>query len=174
MDGLQHITERLSLRPFRTDDAEALTIVFGDAEVMRFGDGPQDLEWIRRWVAERIETEANEPGRGVWAVIERASDILIGYCGFFRFPDIGGQAEIEIGFRLGRRYWGRGFATEAATAMRDHGFGALGLGRLVCLIDPANTASIRVAEKLGMTFEKGVLMDGYTHPDHLYVAHADG
>lgn len=150
-----------------------MTVVFGDAEVMRFGDGPQELDWIQRWIAEQIEGAAREPERGLWAVVDRASDVVMGYCGFFEFPDIDGKPETEIGFRLGRAYWGCGFATEAATAVRDYGFGELGLPRLVCLIDPANTASIRVAEKLGMAFEREVLLDGYTHPDHLYVAYRD-
>ena len=59
------------------------------------------------------------------------------------WPDIDGRSEVEIGYRLARSAWERGYATEAARAVRDHAFGALGLGRLIALIDPANTASRR-------------------------------
>jgi len=93
----------------------------------------------------------------------------MGYCGLFYFPDVGGQPETEIGYRLARAYWGRGYATEAARAVRDYAFDTLRLQRLIAMIDPQNGASIRVAEKLGMVYEKEVMFAGYTHPDRVYV-----
>jgi len=94
---------------------------------------------------------------------------VIGYCGLFFFPDIEGQAEVEIGYRLARSVWGKGYATEAAKAVRDYAFNVLRLERLIAMIDPSNIASIRVAEKIGMHYEKEVMFEGYTHPDHVYV-----
>ena len=107
-------------------------------------------------------------GYGPYAVVERARDQTIGYCGLFLFPDIDGVAEIEIGYRLARASWGRGFASEAARAVVAYAFEALRLPRLIALIDPANTASLRVASKIGMRYEKDAMLPGYTHPDHLY------
>ncbi len=171
---IEHKTDRLHLRPFCALDARAMTKVFSDPEVMRFGDGPQNLTWIRAWIECQVVSDRREPGHGLWAVVEKCSNTVMGYCGFFKFPDICGQPEVEIGYRLGRAHWGRGYATEAAIAVRDHGFKALGFARLVSLIDPNNSASIRVAEKVGMVFEKEVMLEGYTHPDHLYVVLAQG
>ncbi|MDQ2691068.1 MAG: GNAT family N-acetyltransferase, partial [Chloroflexota bacterium] len=91
-----------------------------------------------------------------------------GYCGLFYFPDVGGKPEVEIGYRLRRSAWGKGFATEAACAVRDFAFNSLGMQRLIALIDPDNIASIRVAEKLGMQYEKDIMLPGYTHPDRIY------
>lgn len=73
---------------------------------------------------------------------------VIGYCGLFYFPDIGGQPEVEIGYRLARAFWCQGYATEAARAVRDYSFRVLGLPRLIAMIDPQNTASIRGAFRL--------------------------
>ena len=64
-----------------------------------------------------------------------------------------GRLEFEIGFRTAKRHWNRGVTTEAAAAVRDHGFGGLGLERLVSLVDPRNVPSVRVAEKVGMAFD---------------------
>lgn len=64
------------------------------------------------------------------------------------------QKEYELGYRLSRKYWGKGFATEAAIACRDCGLNTFGLRRLISIIEAANHQSIRVAEKVGMTFEK--------------------
>ncbi len=83
-------------------------------------------------------------------------------------PDIDGVAEFEIGYRLIRSVWGNGYATEAAIAVRDHAFTVLNLTRLVALIEPVNNRSIRVAEKLGMKYEKDVFLPDYDHADHLY------
>lgn len=160
-------TERLVLRRLAPGDAAALGQVFGDPEVMRFGDGPQAPEWVEGWLR-RAEADYAARGYGPYGVVERAGGALIGYCGLFYFPDLGGRPEVELGYRLARAWWGRGLATEAALAARDHAFGALGLARLVALIDPGNRASIRVAEKLGMRRVGEVMLPGYSHPDHLY------
>ena len=94
---------------------------------------------------------------------------MIGYCGLTKFPDIDGQPETAIGFRPIRVFWNRGYGTESATAVRDYAFGKLLLSRLIALVDPGNAASIHIIEKIGMTYEKEIMMPGYDHPDRLYV-----
>lgn len=165
-------TERLFLRHFHILDVEPMLRVFEDAEVMRFGDGVQTREWIQDWLRTCLERYYQTWGFGPYAVVERSSHKVIGYCGLFFFPDVAGQPEVEIGYRLARSAWGQGYATEAARAVRDFAFGTLGLTRLIAIIDPANVASIRVAEKIGMQYEKEVMFEGYTHPDHVYVVAA--
>ena len=132
-------TERLLLRQFHIFDGEALECVFGDPEVMYFGPGIQTRSWIHHWLHGCLENY-QKLGFGPWAVVENAGRTVIGYAGLFHFPEIDGQPEIEIGYRLARRCWGQGFATEAAAAIRDYAFNVLCLPRLIALIDPQNTA----------------------------------
>ncbi len=162
-------TPRLLLRPFRADDADPMLAVFGDAEVMRYSSGVHDRQWIVDWIGKVEQTYRDAPGMGGHAVVEKGTDIARGYCGLLLFPDVGGQPEVEVGYRLARSHWGRGLATEAAGAMLQHGFQTLQLPRIVAIIDPQNVASIRVASKLGMSFEKEITFKNYDHPDHLYV-----
>jgi len=162
-------TERLLLRHFHILDSEPMYRVFGDAEVMRFGDGVQTKKRVENWLHSCLEHYYQTWGFGPYAVIEQSSRDVIGYCGLFFFPDVNGQPEVEIGYRLARSMWGKGYATEAAIAVRGFAFSILGIKRLIAMIDPANLASIRVAEKLGMHYEKEVVFEGYTHPDHVYV-----
>jgi [ribosomal protein S5]-alanine N-acetyltransferase len=165
-------TKRLLIRQFEMADLEEIhQQVFSDAEVMRFGDGPQTREWTQQWIEKNLERYKVQ-GFGPYAIIEKNTAGLIGYCGLFFFPDIDGQSEVEIGYRLGRSKWGHGYASEAALAVRDHALQDLYLKRLVALIDPGNAASIRVAQKVGMQYEKDVMLEGYTHPDHLYALNA--
>ena len=163
------ITERLALRHFHILDAGPMYRVFGDPQVMRFGDGVQTKEWVDAWLRTCFERYYQTWGFGPYAVVERQRQAVIGYCGLFFFPDINGQPEVEIGYRLERSAWGRGYATEAARAVRDFAFGDLGMQRLIAIIDPSNIASIRVAEKIGMHHEAEVMLEGYTHPDHVYI-----
>ncbi len=148
-------------------DHAAMLTVFSDAEVMRFGDGPQTAEWVRDWLRAALDGY-EQRGYGPWAVVEKTSGGVIGYCGLFYYPDVNGRAEIEIGYRLAQAYWGRGYATEAVSAARDYAFTTLGLPRLIALIDPANVASLRVAEKVGLRFEAEAMLPGYTYPDRVY------
>ena len=165
-------TERLLLRHFHILDDEAMYRIFGDAEVMRFGDGIQTREWVQGWIRTCLERYYQTWGFGPYAVVEQSSRNVIGYCGLFYFPYLDGQPEIEIGYRLARSTWGQGYATEAALSVRDFAFTTLGIKRLIAMIDPSNAASIRVAEKISMKYEKEVMLESYTHPDHIYVVTA--
>ena len=161
-------TERLVLRHFHAFDIGALEHVFGDSEVMRFGPGVQSPAWIHEWLRNCLENYYQKLGFGPWAVVEKASRTVIGYSGLFYFPDIAGRPEIEIGYRFARPFWDQGFATEAVLAVRNFAFSILCLPRLIALIDPQNTASLHVAIKAGMHYEREVMLEGYTYPDHVY------
>ena len=150
-------TERLRLRHFHIGDGAAMDRVFGDPEVLRYGRGPQTPEWVRNWLRGCLENYHQKWGFGLWAVIERQTEQTIGYCGLSHFDDIAGQPEIEIGYRLARESWGRGYATEAARAVRDYAFHTLNISRLISIIDPRNTASVKVAEKTGLRYEKDAM-----------------
>lgn len=141
--------------------------VFGDPEVMRFGRGPQSIEWVRDWIERQI-AKYDQQGFGLWAVVLPESETVIGFCGLTRFEDINGRPEFEVGYRLAKQYWGHGLATEAATAVRDFAFQQLKIDRLIALINPENRQSIRVAEKLGMIHTDNVMLAGYTHLDRVY------
>ena len=78
----------------------------------------------------------------------------------------GATYEIELAYLLGREHWGQGLATEAARAIVDHALRALRPPRLICLFDPLNVASRRVAERAGFTFDSDVLLDGERIPMH--------
>ena len=161
-------TDRLLLKQFCLADATAMQGVFRDPDVMRFGIGVQTSQWIHDWLCDCLDTYAQDSGTGPWAVVEKRNATTIGYCGLFYYPDVCGHPETEIGYRLVRAWWGKGYATEAVTAVRDYGFTRLGKSRLIAMIDPQNLASIRVAKKSGMQYEKDVMLEGYTHPDHVY------
>lgn len=88
----------------------------------------------------------------MWATIHKQSGAFIGRCGLLPWT-IGDRPEVEVAYMIGKAHWGQGLATEAARGIVDHGFERLALSRLICLIDPANQASIRVAERIGMSFE---------------------
>ena len=95
-------TQRAVLRDFCELDIEPMKAVFCDSLVMRFGDGIQDRDWIRRWIhrtIERYDTWDFAP----WAVVLRDQTAPIGYCGLFQFDDINGQPEIELGYRLAKQ-----------------------------------------------------------------------
>ena len=161
-------TKRLLLRRFAPADADAMIQVFCDPNVMRFSEGVRTPDWVVAWLEKCVAQEAANPIPDPWAVVEKSSGAVMGYCGLFDCPDINGRPEIEIGYRLAIRYWGYGYASEAACAVRDLAFGSFGLTRLIAMIDPQNTASIRVAEKLGMRRAGEVMFPGYTHPDWVY------
>ena len=145
--GLPLLTERLEIRAFEPDDLEALHAVYGDPDVTRFIPPYPTLEHTRRALDIHVrEARAGRPA--FWALIECESGELIGDTGLGLIEGVG--TEVELGYTLGPRWWGRGYATEAACAVRDYGLGELALAELLALVRPANAASIRVLEKIGM------------------------
>jgi [ribosomal protein S5]-alanine N-acetyltransferase len=158
-------TERLVLRPFVVDDLDALAQILDDPEVMRYV-GKGEARGRTRDESERtlrtILEEYERWGHGLLAVTTPADDgdRLIGWCGLLRW-NLTGVEEIEVAYLLGRPYWGQGYATEAAMAVRDDALGLRGRKRLVSLIYPDNHASVRVAEKVGMAYERDVEYFGH-------------
>lgn len=162
-------TSRLAIRPIKFSDCEPLNELFADPEVMRYSiNGTKTPEEVEGWVEDVIGGGRTGNGINIFAVVNKKISAVIGYCGLTHFPDVDGAAEIEMGYRLIREHWGHGYATEAAVAVRDYAFVELELARLVSLIEPTNKSSIGVATKVGMSYEKEVMLENYDHPDHLY------
>jgi RimJ/RimL family protein N-acetyltransferase len=150
-------TERLVLRKPRLEDVDDLLEFAADEEVMRWTAGEPGgreiaVELVERWLA---RWEANDAGQFVVLLGER----IIGRVGLLvwdsrtwdtsSYEKAGAAAETELGWAISSAYWGHGYATEAARAARAWGYEERGVERLISLIDPRNTRSIRVADKLG-------------------------
>ena len=152
-------TERLRYRPLEPGDAAALHAVWGDPEVMRYL--PAEPSASLEETAERVERHRarfEETGYGLCAVEERAGSRVVGVCGLFPVEWTG--PDVEVAYHFARAVWNRGYATEAAGAWVQAAFAEGGLDRVVALAFPANRASTRVMEKLGMRFDSDVEMYG--------------
>ena len=154
MRGLELRTKRLLLRPWRDDDLEPLVALNSHPQVYEFLSRKPDRDWTEAFIAaSRRHFEDHRFAR--FALEATTGDLagqLIGFCGVAYPTFIPAVAHRpELGYRLARPAWGQGFATEAAIACRDDAFYRVGLPELISLIDPANTRSQRVAEKVGMT-----------------------
>jgi len=151
-------TERLLLRMFHTDDFEAYAQICADPEVMRYlGAGtPLSREDAWRQMA-MLLGHWQLRGYGMWAVQELTSGALVGRIGLFQ-PE--GWPGFELGWMLGRQYWGRGYATEGARAALRYGFQEVGESHIISLIRPQNAASIRVAERLGERLQGRITVAG--------------
>ena len=155
-------TARLLLRRMTEQDTGELLLVFSDPRVMAsFGGELFDRTQMERWVRRNLEHQ-DKYGYGLFSVILKESGILIGDCGL-EHMEVHGVPEVELGYDLRGDYWGRGFATEAAAAVRNFAIDVLGLPRLVSLIRPSNVASCRVAEKIGMLREIEIDRGGHIY-----------
>lgn len=143
-------TERLLIRPFLVAaDTEPMAAVYGDPEVMRFipGGALTDVAAVRATLETHAGTQ-ERLGFSAWAVVERQTGDVIGDAGFGILEQTG---DVELGYTLARAYWGRGYATEAAGACLEAGLAHIAAARIVAVVDEANEASLRVAERIGMT-----------------------
>ena len=142
-------TERLRLRAWREDDLGDLERLNADARFTRFLN-PGGAVYPPGWTSDklaRMRAEWDDKGWGSWAVEERRTGRFVGRVGvqFHRlWPE-----DPELGWGVDPALWGRGYATEAARAALRHAFEELAFGRVVSILHPENTASVRVAEKLG-------------------------
>lgn len=158
-------TARLILRPFCEADFDRFVSLFADPDFMRFSGSDGYSREQTRAVMDKILSWQRDGLPSQFAVIDRASGIIIGYCGFLH-QEVDGVREIEIGYRLHPEFWNRGLATEAAQAVRDHAFRDWHLQRVISLIHRDNRASRRVTEKNGMQLEKQTTFKGF--PTHVY------
>lgn len=145
-------TDRLRLRPFISDDVQFAFDWFGDSLVMRFTpSGPdRSMEQTAARIA-NYKRHQSERGFSKWIIIERGSGRPIGDAGLLLLAEYGW---IDFGFRLAQHFWGKGLATEAASAWVQKAFGELKLDRLTAIVHPENYASIRVLQKLGFLEER--------------------
>lgn len=145
-------TLRLHLRQFTLDDRDELFHIYSYPELFKYmsNEKPLLVEQVRAVI--NTFTESWQKNQfGVWAVVYKKYQKLIGHCGF-KFLE--NTQEVQIGYLLLSSYWGRGLATEAASAVMKYGFEVAKLERIVAIAKPENIASRRVMEKIGMTYEK--------------------
>jgi len=158
-------TQRLKMREWREGDFEPFAAIYTDEEQARYIGGAQTRDDAWRRMAAVIGHWALR-GYGLWALEEKATGSFAGWCGHWN-PE--GFPEPEIGWALTATMRGRGLATEAAERARDYAYGALGWTTAISLIATENAPSIRVAERLGATFERVVQFRGsecaiFRHP----------
>lgn len=155
-------TGRLLLREWREEDLPAFTAINGDARVAEFLGQTLSAGQTAEMVA-RIKTAFAEHGFGSWAVQIKSTGQFVGFTGL-SIPKFEAAFTpcVEVGWRLAFDHWGRGFATEAAKAAIHFGFDQVGLTEIISFTTVANTRSIRVMEKLGMTRDP---KDDFDHPN---------
>lgn len=149
-------TKRLILREFETTDAEAMFRLNSNEEVLKYTGDKQfeSIEKAKQFFKNYPDYEEN--GFGRWAVISKETRETLGWCGLKKHPD----NSVDVGFRFFQNQWNKGFATEAGQACLEYGFQVLELPQIVANADKENKASIRVLEKIGMTFDKEQTYDG--------------
>jgi RimJ/RimL family protein N-acetyltransferase len=153
-------TERLILRPIEGDDLDAYTELWQDPEFTRhIGGRPSSRHDMWHNLAGNAGCWLMS-GVGPLTVIEKASGQLVGRAGLWNEP---GWPGVEACWFIGRPWWGRGYAGEAATAAITWAFANRGIGEITTPILPGNTPSIRVAEKLGMRFDHVEFLHGADH-----------
>ena len=159
-------TERLVLRRFSPADADNLVRLDADPDVMRFVSGgiPTSREEIENdYLPAFLSYYQRYEGYGYWAAIEKATGEFLGWFHFRPGRDAA-PGEVELGYRLRKSAWGRGYATEGSRALIGKGFTEFGVQRVIAEAMAANQASRRVMEKAGLTlvrtFDKKPLHPG--------------
>ena len=160
------ITDRLELRQFRLDDLDAYARMCADPDVMRYigAGGPHGTDLTWRSIAGMLG-HWDLLGYGQWAVVRRDDGVLLGRTGFF---DPYGWPGFELGYLFGKEYWGRGYAREASQAALRVAFDDLKKDRVISLIRPDNSPSIKLAQALGARLEKTIEFLGGEAQVYLY------
>ena len=147
-------TKRLSFRRLVMDDFDPLFALYSDKEMREYypegtltaEETKEELEWF-------LNGHPRHPELGLWATIHKETNQFIGRCGLLPWT-LEGRDEVEVAYMIDKKYWRQGLGTEAALAILHYGFDVLGLSRLICMVDPKNDASAKVARNIGMTLEK--------------------
>ena len=152
-------TPRLILCHQVIKDLDDLWALYCNPNITKYiPDAPRSREEAQEELEWHMHGHPKHPELGLWATIHKETGKFIGRCGLLPWT-IEEQYDVEVAYTLAQEYWGQGLATEVAKAILQYGFETLYLSRLICLIDPENIASQRVAEKMGMKWERTV--DGW-------------
>ena len=151
-------TERLHLRALQASDFEAYAAMHADYEVTKFTTRSH-LDRTEAWRhLAMLLGHWQLRGYGMWGVEERQSGTLVGRVGFH---EPAGWPDFELAWTIGRNWWGKGYAPEAARACLAYAFEEMNRDHVISLIDPANVSSIRVAEKIGEHLDGEVVVGGH-------------
>lgn len=140
-------TERLLLREIERHDLPALSRIYSDQECMRYYPSIKSPAEIDAWFEKLAFHSYAQHGFGLWAMVDRISNEVIGDCGI-TLQETPAGTEPEIGYHVWRDFWGKGFASEAALACRSHALGPLGFKRVVSITSPENIPSQAVARRV--------------------------
>jgi len=151
-------TARLSVRRLVADDAPFIVALLNEPSFLEnIGDrGVRGLEDARRYLRDGPLSMYEQYGFGLWHVSRRDDGSAIGMCGLLRRDTL---PDVDLGYAFFPAFWGQGYALEAAAATLQHGARHHGLRRVLAVVSPGNSGSIRVLEKLGMRFERLHRMD---------------
>lgn len=152
-------TSRLTLRLIAAEDAAFILQLLNEPSFLRFiGDrGVRNLDDARAYIENGPVASYARYGFGLWLAQLREGGTPIGMCGLLKRDTLD---DADIGFAYLPAYWGQGYALEAAAAVMAHGRHALGIARIVAIVSPDNAASIRLLEKIGLTFERQLDLNG--------------
>jgi RimJ/RimL family protein N-acetyltransferase len=145
-------TQRLTFRQMTADDIDDMAALLGDPEVMLHYPHPKDRDEALAWINWNQRLYQQE-GFGLWLITLRATGEFVGDCGLTP-QEIEGTTDIEVGYHVRADLQGHGYATEAAAACRDYACDVLGVKRLIAIIVPDNVPSQRVAQKIGLSYER--------------------
>jgi RimJ/RimL family protein N-acetyltransferase len=162
-------TSRLYLRKIQTDDCKAIGSILQDIDVMYAWEHAFSDEEVIQWIDENI-MRYDRDGYSYWAVIEKISDSLIGLTGLIS-EEADDETYVGIGYIYKKSHWGNGYALEAVSACIDYAFNVLHLSEITAQIRPENTASRKVAERLGMSVNKQFVRR-YKNKDMLHFLYA--
>lgn len=154
-------TERLVLRELVPEDIDFLAAMMADPQVAHHYDRRFSREAADEWLHRQIERYHTD-GHGLWLAVDKATGTPVGQVGLI-MQSVEGKKRPEIGWLLDRSQWGKGYATEAATAVRDAAFTRWKYPEVISLIRPANTPSQHVAERIGMKPGPKVWFNGSEH-----------
>ena len=160
-------TERTLLRPFALNDAAALHEITKQPDIMRYVAHPhQSIKETEGYISHGFLPHYKEHGYGRLAVIDKASKQLIGFSGLKYLREIN---DVDLAYTLHSNFWGRGLATEIATACISYASKELHIKRVIGLSTPNNKHSINVLTKIGMRYEKNILFWGEEYQQHAWV-----
>lgn len=148
-------TQRLILRQLTGDDAEFIFELLNDPSfIQNIGDrNIQTLDDARSYIVNGPVASYVKYGFGLYLMVLKETDESIGTCGLIKRD---GLEDVDIGYALLPKFWSKGYAVEAARAVKDYAKNVVGLKRIVAIVDPMNGGSIRVLEKIGLRYEKMV------------------